>query len=165
MRRFLGLLLLFYVASCNAKATGEYELFGVSIGKKAPDNMVEGNSTNGPFLLVTAPSRTPHLQVALQDVNVFIFPDSHIVAGLRGDRVLNDMAACIEARKIVTNELKAVFPGSYSGKDTRYQFQSSDGRVLAGSRCVQSKSFPQLIVEITDPQLEEKLMKPLREQR
>lgn len=165
MRYLLGLGLLLYVVSCHAQTAGEHELFGITIGEKAPDQLVGNRVTEGPFLFVTVPSKTRRLQAALQDVNVFIFPDSHIVAGLRGDRVFNDMAACNEASQIITRELKAAFPSAYSGSDARYQFQSKDGRILAGVVCARSRPFPQLTVEITDPQLEEKLMKPLREKR
>ncbi|MGH9425668.1 MAG: hypothetical protein ACRD2L_05095 [Terriglobia bacterium] len=131
MRHLLALLLLLISSGCSAQELSEADLFGVTIGQKVPNELVKGVSTDAPFLLVTVPLKKEQSQSALQDINLFIFPESHVVAGLRGDRAFGQLEACKAAKAVIDADLRAAYPSTYKGGDPRYQYQSKDGTILA----------------------------------
>jgi hypothetical protein len=165
MRTILPALLLFVSIWCSAKEMSETDLFGVQIGQRAPDRIVEGRSTSSAFLLVAVPLKTKALQEALHNVNVFIFPKNKIVAGLRSDRVFSTRDECDKAKLTIESELRNAYPKTYSGPDRRYQFESKDGKVVAGVICENTTPFPRLALEVTNPQLEAELMSTFRAPR
>lgn len=162
MRTILSALLLLVTFACTAKETSEFDIFGVQIGHKSPDRIVEGRATNSSFLLVAVPLKSKPFQDAMHNVNVFIFPKNKIVAALRGDRVFSTRDECDRARLTIESELKKAYPKAYSGLDRRFRFESKDGKVVAGVICENTIPFPRLILEVNNPQLEAELMGTFR---
>ena len=162
MNKVIGFLLM--SITFTAQATDEHTLFGIKIGEKAPAGFIERVTSGSPFLIVAVPTAKT-MQNALPDVNVFIFNDSHVVAGLRGDRAFHESASCETAKALVHEQLRMAYPVKYSGSDQKYQFQSKDGKILAGAVCTSIGPFPRLTLEVTDPLLEERMFSTLRHHR
>lgn len=148
------LLVLLVISSTSAARGGTSELFGITIGAKAPDNLLAAATSERSFDFLEVPTRGQSLSEFLYQANVFLLMDSGIVAGVRADRVYPSAAACEEAANRVNEIIRGSFSASYTGDDYRFTRQSADGKVVAGARCDQQKPFVTLTLEVGNPQLE-----------
>ena len=115
MNRIFAIAAIIFVSSCTDVQLSEEQLFWVSIGEVAPQKLTKGYSTDGPFLLITIPTKNTELSEVFPDFNIFLFPDSKIVAGLRSDRTYKEETQCESDKHKISSILKIVYPHEYLG--------------------------------------------------
>ncbi|SIP96206.1 hypothetical protein [Marinobacterium stanieri] len=162
IKRILAIISVIFSASVLAGELSEPEVYWVTVGEKAPEILTKNQSTSSPFLLVTVPVKVFPLKRELPDLNVFVFPESKMVSGLRGDRVFETIEECEASKTVIAKVLVSLFPLKYIGEMSKYQFKSKSGKTIAGVSCVKLGAFVDLSVEVTNPELEKEMMKNWR---
>jgi hypothetical protein len=119
----------------------------------------------GAFTFTTVPVIHSDLRADLQTVNLFTDSETGVLAGFRGDRAMGSRASCLEAAARIDAILRAQFPVPFKGKDSRYKHQTQSGDVVAGVRCSTKDTIGTLTLEVTNPDLEERLMRRARNER
>lgn len=164
-RTVIAFAAFFGAAFVSAAQLTEQQLFGVKIGEALPSQF-KGKGTNvGAFTFLPIPTHHPSLQTELQTLNLFSDSSTAVVIGVRGDRPFNIRADCEASSKRIDAILNLTYPVPYQGKDRKYQRQSTNGEILADIRCVDQPPFVNLSLEVTNPNLEEPLMKKWRNER
>lgn len=137
-------------------------LFGVAIGQPLPEEYSGHGANVGAFTFLVIPVGYAPLRTELQSVNLFTDSASGVVVGFRGDRPFPSQTECDESAKRIKSILNSAYPVTYLGSDSRYQFRSKNGDILAGVICAAHEPFVTLSLEVTNPILEDRLMKRLR---
>jgi len=156
MRRVLIALLSLVATTAISSDTREIaNLLGVVPGQPSS---VRSMSSGAPFEILRLPTPSPQLAKIYADLEFMVLKSSGRVVGVGSLRAYPSKAACEEASTAVRKLLVPVFPGAYTGRDPRWQFQSADGGTTAGTFCEDAAAYPVLRLDVTHTKTNEALL-------
>ena len=165
MRACISAVSTLFLAGLAYSVSPEPPLVEATIGAKLPAKYLGQHNYVRAFTITRVPILHPALQAELHDVNLFSDSGTGVLAGFRGDRAMQNQSACRSAAARVDAILRAQFPITYKGNDPKYQHQSKTGDIVAGVRCSVVDGVDTLTLEVTNPTLEDRLMRKARNER
>ena len=164
MYRILSVIFLLLSSSLsNSSDISEKDLFWVELGKKAPDSLTSGTTTNAPYLNLIVPTRVESLSEIFPNISIFLFLENKLVVGIRGERVFSAIIECENAKERLQKILSKIYPDRYEGDEITFQYLSKDKKIKAGVLCSHVEPFPRLSMVVSDIDLERELTKKLQE--
>lgn len=140
----------------TSRVAAENALFTIPFGSEPGQPLAHAYDYGAPPLAegrytMRVPSVDPVMMAHLPDVELTIEAAGKMVQRSYAARAYRALGDCTKARDAIAEKIAKVLPAPYTGSDTRYQFQSADGRVVGGVICEQARHlpFPILVMELT----------------
>lgn len=104
----------------------------------------------GPYTM-RVPSVDSIIMPIFADVELTIEAPHKTAKRSHAERAYRELSECTKASKVIQGKLNAALPGTYTGSDPAYQFQSADGHVIGGAYCKVERYLPNpiLIFDLT----------------
>jgi hypothetical protein len=172
VRLALALMVLGLVVGCQKQpmnvapsSPDVSPIVDAEIGKPLPSKY-EGHGNNmGAFEFVSVPVMNSSVSADMQQVNLFTETESGLVSGYRGDRAMENEAACSAAAERIEQVLRAQFPTTTAKSDPERRYASQDGQIEAGVTCQPREPVVTLTLVVSSPIIEDRMMEKSRNER
>ncbi len=112
------------------------------------ESSITSVAKGAPLGMERVPVQNSKLKQYFLDLQLFLLVPENTISGVAGRKALSDRQSCVSELNGLLALLKAALPEQYSGEERGWQFQASNGAIVARATCSRSGNNPFPLLEM-----------------